>query len=752
VGGPNGPLEEAMLALLKARRGQMDADEAIRLAEAVPPSGNDRCVYLFFLQSWISVANMLERVAELSSLLSRAESLMGRWTPPELVSSMLNARAILAARMGNMLERERLSRKALDMVSGDSVHYADRFLTVARFLGNLGRGMEVEDLFGQLGEAVRKRHAAGIAVARLCNATMTGQVSEAVRCLKQVPVRDDVEAFYRDPLMHNRAMVRLMLRHWNTPETAAARAELAGAEFMQAAGDELLDWELASDCLALGDTREALERARAMAAEKVEAQLNEFGFDAYTLVRAELSAGNGEAGRRIMEARRRRGNCAYIDDFFLARAALLAGREAEAGRHFAAVRAACRHYRAAARLEFELHLSCELSAGRAMYLARLGESDALERGAPAPVPFRPPAELKTEPPGPAQLLGKSPAMVKVREKIASFAPLDVPVLITGETGCGKEVAARALHQAGPRGAQPFLAINCGAISENLLESELFGHRKGAFTGASRARKGVFEEAGGGTVLLDEIGEMPPQLQVAMLRVLEEGEIRPVGASRTRKIRCRVLAATNAELDVMVSEGRFREDLLFRLKRLELRMPPLRERGDDVLLVARHFLSRGRADGAEPVMSEALKSELLSRRWAGNVRELRYAIERMRLLNSDKLAYDLLEWQSSDRYALAPSSAEPSRGDTPEARQNSAPSRAEAAAMLDGRSRMRQLERLRQLFARHTQLTRKEVVKILSVSSVTAGRYIKQLCEEGLIEKVMPSRSPRSHYFRLRPGG
>jgi transcriptional regulator with PAS, ATPase and Fis domain len=196
------------------------------------------------------------------------------------------------------------------------------------------------------------------------------------------------------------------------------------------------------------------------------------------------------------------------------------------------------------------------------------------------------------------------------------------VLIVGETGTGKELVARALHEESERAAEPFLAVNCGAISESLLESELFGHESGAFTGARRAHRGLFEAAGRGTLLLDEIGDTSPRLQVALLRVLETGEVRPVGSSTSRKVRCRVLAATNADLTGMVGEGRFRKDLYFRLDRIAIRIPPLRERGEDILSLADHFLSEDRHDGHRPTMSEALKAALLAHQWSGNVRELR----------------------------------------------------------------------------------------------------------------------------------
>ena len=181
-------------------------------------------------------------------------------------------------------------------------------------------------------------------------------------------------------------------------------------------------------------------------------------------------------------------------------------------------------------------------------------------------------------------------MRKLYALIDRVKDTDVPVLITGESGTGKEMVARAIHKAGPRAKQPFLGVNCGAIPANLLESELFGHVRGAFTGADRDRKGLFREAEGGTILLDEIGEMPPKMQAGLLRVLQEKTVRPVGGTKEEPFDARIIAATNRDLAAMVADGTFREDLYYRLHVVELRVPALRERAEDIPPLIDHFLT------------------------------------------------------------------------------------------------------------------------------------------------------------------
>ena len=228
-----------------------------------------------------------------------------------------------------------------------------------------------------------------------------------------------------------------------------------------------------------------------------------------------------------------------------------------------------------------------------------------------------------------QILGRSAAMAQVLEEVRQVAGTDATVLIMGETGTGKELVARAIHEASPRRGGPLIKLNCGAIPANLIESELFGHEKGAFTGASARREGRFALADKGSIFLDEVGELPADVQVKLLRVLQESEFEPVGGDRTRKVDVRVIAATNRDLEAMTKEGKFRQDLYYRLSVFPVRVPPLRDRGDDVALLAQAFADRcGQKFRRtfEP-LAPAVLERLKRYEWPGNVRELQNVIER-----------------------------------------------------------------------------------------------------------------------------
>jgi DNA-binding NtrC family response regulator len=231
--------------------------------------------------------------------------------------------------------------------------------------------------------------------------------------------------------------------------------------------------------------------------------------------------------------------------------------------------------------------------------------------------------------GPTILVGESQTMASVKRLIQTVAPTDSTVLILGETGTGKELAARALFQESKRADMPFVPVNCGALSENLVESELFGHRRGAFTGADRDHKGLFEVANGGTLFLDEVGELNKNIQVKLLRFLESGEIRRVGETEPFKTNVRILCATNRDLRTMIKEDEFREDLYFRINTFEIRLPPLRERRSDIPELARFLLSRAARRPVEQVI-ELLSAEaievLLEHEWPGNVREMANVME------------------------------------------------------------------------------------------------------------------------------
>jgi len=233
-----------------------------------------------------------------------------------------------------------------------------------------------------------------------------------------------------------------------------------------------------------------------------------------------------------------------------------------------------------------------------------------------------------------EIIGTSPQMQEIYSTVSKVATTDVPVLITGESGTGKELVARAIHSSSLRASRPFVPINCGAIPENLMESELFGHEKGAFTGAHMQRKGRFELAAGGTLFLDEIGELPGHLQVKLLRFLQDHRVERVGGREAMEIDVRVIAATNRDIKKLAEEGSFREDLYYRIAVVNIDLPPLRERGEDILLLARSFLKRYAGKGGPRTFTDDAVEALTAYSWPGNVREIENRMRRAVTLADD----------------------------------------------------------------------------------------------------------------------
>ena len=248
-------------------------------------------------------------------------------------------------------------------------------------------------------------------------------------------------------------------------------------------------------------------------------------------------------------------------------------------------------------------------------------------------------ESLRSPQGLGNMIGRSPEMDKLYRILSKVAQSSHPVLILGESGVGKELVARSIHSNGPHADRPFVPIDCGSLVPTLMESELFGYVKGAFTGANHTKEGLLASAQGGTVFLDEIGELPLDLQAKLLRALQEKEVRPVGATHRVAINVRILAATNRNLAAMVEQGRFRKDLYYRLSVVNLRIPPLRERKQDIPLLAAHFLERmSRETGTTHTLSDDALRTMVEYEWPGNVRELEHSIDRACTLSSGPVVH------------------------------------------------------------------------------------------------------------------
>jgi two-component system response regulator AtoC len=242
-------------------------------------------------------------------------------------------------------------------------------------------------------------------------------------------------------------------------------------------------------------------------------------------------------------------------------------------------------------------------------------------------------EVKPQEGSQSEILGNSPAMIEVVKTAARVATTELPVMICGESGTGKELIARLIHRRSSRADKPFVAVNCGALPDTLLESELFGHTRGAFTGADSARRGLFEEADGGTLLLDEVTETSPAFQVKLLRALQEGEIRPLGSNTKKRVNVRVLSATNRDPQALVESGLFRQDLMYRLQGVAIKLPPLRDRREDIRTMSLAFLAQYSVHGRQLSITKDAMLALERYNWPGNVRELKHTMQRLAALNS-----------------------------------------------------------------------------------------------------------------------
>ncbi len=775
---------QSLLKVQETLNGKRPASDALSAIRSTPITNVDPEFLLLMLAGWAQLSCRIGRPSEAETLLHRAKQLISDATHHDIRAAVLHVDSILADTTGNKLARETILRQIVEMVPAFSPRRKFYVWELVFFLSQQGRGMEadasIKELTWQCNEQLSLTK---IQLARFVDAVETGRLQDASQLLPQI--------------MGDLLQVKqLSALPWRYQALLKLLQQIQGEAPPPAGVDAATPiWLKVPLHLFLRQTDAALRMAR-LEAGRLLTSIFGSGFDSFNLVRAELAAGKWEGARRILDLRAARGNKHYLDEFFLARVEFAARNVKAAAAHFARVLKSIEYYNAKGRLDLELRLACELSTGDIVQLTSAAQK-MIERARPATGPV-PGAVLPPHAPqdsaareaalhnrrGIDLIVGRSSITLDIRRTIIQFANLDAPVLITGETGTGKELVARALHEMSNRKVHPFIAVDCGSITETLLESELFGHERGSFTGADRATKGIFEEAGLGTAFLDEIGDISPRLQAVLLRVIETGEIRAVGSAKPRKINCRIVAATNTNLAMLAEQRRFRRDLLFRLQRLGIHVPALRDRRDDILLLTRHFLDMGRSIGSHATISKELREALLSYDWPGNVRELRNAIERMRLMHSDKPSYvlDDLDLVSSrggsqaveftDDGALVPGDepmAEPapvsvdspaSARAAPPARERMrqpAPEPAPAAASVDdflrqGKSQIRRTDRLRELFGKYDKLTRSEIIRILDISPNTATKDLKTLCDEGFIERVEPSASTRSHYFVLKRVG
>jgi transcriptional regulator with PAS, ATPase and Fis domain len=451
----------------------------------------------------------------------------------------------------------------------------------------------------------------------------------------------------------------------------------------------------------------------------------------YGLIRAELANGNINAAVHSLNKRKEIENNSIFDDFFWFRIYNIKKDYDMAQYYFNIFCKNIKKENLDHRFDLELKLSPEISFSTIRQYSE--NKNNLNQPQKAPI-FQ--KEKLNSQNSLEFIVGNSPPILQVKELIRKFAVVDTSVLIYGETGTGKELIAKALWQTGPYQNKPFIPINCGAISEHLLQSELFGHKKGAFTGAFSDHQGIFEAAGDGIVFMDEIGEINSNMQINLLRILEAKEFRPVGSNTTKQLKCKIVAATNKKLETLVKEGSFRKDLQYRLERLIIEIPPLRDRPTDIPALVEYFLNDQNPNLPKISFENQSLAYICSLKWEGNIRELRNEMDRIRLFYSDKQTLTIAEL--SDKYK--PTITLPEKivisnvtTETP---------------TLNMKSKFRKLEELRALFQKCSQLSRTDVACSLHISTNTAASYLMFLESSKFIIKIQDSKSVKTFYYKL----
>jgi transcriptional regulator with PAS, ATPase and Fis domain len=472
-------------------------------------------------------------------------------------------------------------------------------------------------------------------------------------------------------------------------------------------------------------------------------------FSNFIPLHLELCQGNKGMAKLILQDKIKKGNISYFEDFFTGRLQLLENDFEGADQSFTRLIENVNRYGAMNRLIFELEFAKEMKLSDVLLLMNGWKSSP--KSASAKTKMSPPIKTIEIEKGVKLLVGKSESIKLVVNLVKKYSSLKAPVLVTGETGTGKELVSRAIHDEGPFPEEPFLAINCGALSDTLLLSELFGYEAGAFTGAQKQRKGIFEAAGKGTVFLDEFGDISPKLQVSLLRVLESNEIRLIGSTVNRKIECKIVIATNVDLHDAVVEKKFREDLFFRLAKFEIKLPALRERREDLAELIQYFLDKNSRSSGSKKVSKELLNKLEEYHWPGNIRELKNETDRLFILNPDIDVYGLEHFDFTHlQEAITTKLVARSVSASPIHQAVELPSKENQLLKIleNGFPVEARHNQIKDLFRKYKKLTRSQIMGIVNISTTTATKDLQVLLEMGFIVRRTPTKSTRTDYFEI----
>ncbi|PCJ57508.1 MAG: hypothetical protein COA79_15870 [Planctomycetota bacterium] len=713
----------------------------------------DENLFSFFLLFWAQIATGCGYYMESEKLVDRFDQLNSKNLLPEIKALKYMTHGFLESSKGNRKTREENLIKALSIKNLNHIHRTFHWYLYIVFLGCHGRFQE------SLAHEEKLCVASTSPKVKLFKAL--SKLINSFVCCNDDSINKYLSEMKNNKLFHSNVYQRIYKKSLLKNFISIYENKYEIASFKNSLNTPKIDikfYEIyikSTHYLLNQNSLEALKWARKGAHEFPLSALST-GLFLYILIRAELANRNADAGLKLLSAKIDNGDSHYLDDFFFARIYLLMNEFDKAAKAFGRLQNSVKWYGAEGRLDFELDLACEISKSDLRRLLNDSQKHIhLKFSRSKKSPFVNTMKQSSSK-GRSRLKGNSLEIEKVKDDVLKFASIDHIVLITGETGVGKEEVARAIHEESERSKEPFIAVNCGALVDSLLQSELFGHKAGAYTGAQKAHAGIFETAGSGTVFLDEIGEISPLLQVSLLRVLEYGHFKPIGSATEKKYHCRILLATNKDLKKLADEKSFRKDLYFRMNSLEINVPPLRERTSDILTLTNFFHENANNNGGPVSLSPDLMTALEEYDWPGNVRQLKNEVERMRMFNSENASYDLKDFSLKKEDNLVDIDepqdivikTEIPKVDGADELKNNLLIDTSDYIIREEKTPLRRLEKIKELFIRHQKLTRGEIIKIFKISPGTATSDLQKLEKEQYIKRVCPTPSPRSHYFTI----
>jgi transcriptional regulator with PAS, ATPase and Fis domain len=735
-------LESAILRLIKILNKHYEQAEKLNeeeIDQALLLGHEDADIFLFFITLSIVCLTQHQQLEKAKSLVSIGNNLTNSNMHPVIHSFYLQGCSRLKFFYGELEEEKRLMETSLRLIKRDSPKYKAIFINYSFLLARSGK---LKDLNAEDEKILREETSCPLEKGSLANEI----------CLADCIVRGDYEKGFGYLTAYHRANeFKITSRYENA--LLSLKILSRNRELTSYPDSYLKDFAIIFD--------DFYESRWLVIADKMKKILsieatNPFVYfiSKYLCLHYELSNKNSGKAKLILIDNLKKGKAHFLDDLFYARIALIEGKRNDALYLFKRLMLNVQKYGFMHRLEFELQFAKEISSADLFYLLQKA-NEFKDKNLELEEKIDVLSEKDSR--GLDLIVGSSASIEKVKILIQKFAMIAEPILITGETGTGKELVAKAVHDIGAHSKEPFLAINCGALTDTLLQSELFGYEAGAFTGAQKEKKGIFEAAGRGTVFLDEFEDVSPKMQSSLLRVLETNEIRLIGGTKSRIIFCKIVIATNVSLKTLVAKKSFRDDLYFRLARYEIKLPALKARKADIPELIQLFLSAQNEKEFSPLIDADLLKTLVEYDWPGNIRELRNVIERMKTLHPAKNIYgnNEFEFDQLENFTEAKkiASAMPKEltQKAPSFDENSYSSEEERiqGIVSNGFKIESRQQFLKTLFIKYKKLSRSQVKEILKVNPITAANDLQALSDEGFIIKKTPTKSTKSHYFELK---